>query len=71
MYVDLPLYGPYSNFFVYLCLLVFSILLSLRVDNVLSWHYAVVFLPLWLWDAVLGVSVSLGVGCWVKRKDAR
>ncbi|XP_064404704.1 transmembrane protein 185-like isoform X2 [Halichondria panicea] len=60
-----------SNFFVYLCLLVFSILLSLRVDNVLSWHYAVVFLPLWLWDAVLGVSVSLGVGCWVKRKDAR
>jgi len=56
---------------VYCCLLVFSILLSLRVDELITWNYAVVFIPIWVWNSVLLVSGLLGIGCWIKRKDAR
>lgn len=41
------------------------------MDDVITWHYGIVFLPLWVWNTVLVMAVSLGIGCWVKKKNAR
>ncbi|KAF7639884.1 hypothetical protein Mgra_00000805 [Meloidogyne graminicola] len=45
-----------SKFIVYFCLLIFSIILSLRLDQIISFNYIIVFIPLWLGE----ICVFLG-----------
>ena len=61
----------FSNFTVYCCLLVFSILLSLRVSGVITWNYAAVFIPIWVWNAFVLCGVVVGVVFWIKKKSLR
>ena len=49
----------------------FSVLLSLRVDNIIVWHYAVIFIPLWVWNVLILAGLIVGVAFWVKKKRLR
>lgn len=60
-----------STFFVHCCLLVFTLLLSLRVEGILGWSYGLVFIPLWLWKLVVLAAMLVGVGVWIKKKSLR
>lgn len=61
----------FSNFAVYCCLLVFSVLLSLRVSRTITWNYAAVFIPVWVWNALVLCGVVVGVVFWTRKKTLR
>ena len=61
----------FSNFVVCCCLLVFSLLLSLRADNIITWNYAIIFLPLWVWNTLVLAGLIVGVVFWIKKKRLR
>lgn len=61
----------YSDFILYCCLLAFSVLLSLRVDQVITWNYGVIFLPIWIWNATALVGTVVGVAYFIKKKSLR
>ena len=60
-----------SNFAVYSSLLVFSILLSLRVSRTITWSYAAVFIPIWVWNALVLCGAVVGVVFWTRKKTLR
>lgn len=60
-----------SHFIIYCCLLLFSILLSLQVDGVISQSYGLIFLPLWVWKTVTFAGATAGIILWVKKKKLR
>ncbi|XP_045919943.1 transmembrane protein 185-like [Micropterus dolomieu] len=53
-----------SKFLIYSCLLLFSVLLSLRLDGVIQWNYWAVFTPIWLWKLLVIIGASVGTGVW-------
>ena len=53
------------------CLLVLSVLLSLQVEGVIAWSYGLIFLPLWVWNALTFTGAAMGVVMWIKRKRQR
>ncbi len=61
----------YSDFILYCCLLAFSVLLSLRVDQVITWNYGIIFLPIWVWNAIALVGTVVGVAYFIKKKSLR
>lgn len=61
----------YSDFILYCCLLAFSVLLSLRVDQVITWNYAIIFLPIWVWNAIALVGTVVGVAYFIKKRSLR
>ena len=46
-------------------------LLSLRVDEVITWNYGVIFLPIWVWNAIALVGTVVGVAYFIKKKSLR
>ena len=57
-----------SNLTVYSLLLVFSVLLSLRVEGVICWSYGAVFLPLWVWKFLVAVGTVAGIVGWARKR---
>ncbi|XP_076027738.1 transmembrane protein 185-like [Genypterus blacodes] len=53
-----------SKFLIDSCLLLFSVLLSLRLDGVIQWSYWAVFAPIWLWKLLVIIGASVGTGVW-------
>ena len=60
-----------SKFLVYACLLIFSMLLALRLDQVITVNYAVVFLPLWLGEACVFAGFIVGFISFVLHPPSR
>uniref|UniRef100_A0A3Q3LWG3 Transmembrane protein 185 n=1 Tax=Mastacembelus armatus TaxID=205130 RepID=A0A3Q3LWG3_9TELE len=60
-----------SKFLIYSCLLLFSVLLSLRLDGVIHWSYWAVFTPIWLWKLLVIIGASVGTGVWAHNPQYR
>lgn len=81
VYVKLPALIPdwtffsvclfHSKFLIYACLLLFSVLLSLRLDDKIQWSYWAVFAPIWLWKLMVIVGASVGTGVWARNPQYR
>ncbi|XP_044763860.1 transmembrane protein 185B [Coccinella septempunctata] len=53
-----------SKFVVHTCLLIFTILFALKLDNVISWSYWCVFTPIWVWKGLVILGASVGSYVW-------
>lgn len=60
-----------SKFLIYSCLLLFSVLLSLRLDGVIQWSYWAVFTPIWLWKLLVIIGAAVGTGVWAHNPQYR
>ncbi|KAK7093484.1 transmembrane protein 185A-like [Littorina saxatilis] len=60
-----------SKCLVFCCLLVFSLLFALRLDNTIQWSYWVVFLPIWLWKLAVVCGSVVGSYVWWKHPHYR
>lgn len=60
-----------SKFVVYGCLLVFSLLLALKFDKTIQWSYWIIFLPLWIWKALVIVGCISGTVIWWRNPSYR
>ena len=60
-----------SKFIVYSCLLIFSMLFALRLDGSINWSYWTVFLPLWIWKAIVVSGGMIGTIVWARNPDYR
>lgn len=60
-----------SKFVVFSCLLVFSLLFSLRLDNTVTWSYWVIFLPVWIWKGLVIIGAITGSYVWFKNPQYR
>ncbi|KAM4536890.1 transmembrane protein 185-like isoform 1-T1 [Odontesthes bonariensis] len=60
-----------SKFLIYSCLLLFSVLLSLKLDGVIQWSYWAVFTPIWLWKLLVVIGASVGTGVWAHNPQYR
>ncbi|XP_004711935.1 transmembrane protein 185B [Echinops telfairi] len=60
-----------SKFLIYVCLLLFSVLLPLRLDGVIQWSYWAVLAPIWLWKLTVIVGASVGAGVWARNPRYR
>ncbi|KAH0630832.1 hypothetical protein JD844_004120 [Phrynosoma platyrhinos] len=67
----LLLVHPLAKFLIYACLLLFSVLLSLRLDDKIQWSYWAVFAPIWLWKLMVIVGASVGTGVWARNPQYR
>lgn len=61
----------FSKFLIYSCLLLFSVLLSLRLDGVIQWSYWAVFTPIWLWKLLVITGAAVGTGVWAHNPQYR
>ncbi|XP_077286966.1 transmembrane protein 185A isoform X2 [Arctopsyche grandis] len=53
-----------SKFVVHTCLLIFTALLALRLDNVITWSYWAVFAPIWVWKMLVISGATVGTYVW-------
>ncbi|XP_018006602.1 transmembrane protein 185A [Hyalella azteca] len=60
-----------GKFLVWLCVCVFTALLSLRLDKLLDWTYWAVFAPLWLWKAFVVAGALVANIVWIKNPHYR
>jgi len=60
-----------SKFIVYFSTLIFCILLSWRLDNIISCSYWLIFSPLWIWKAIVVSGATVGVVIWVRNPGYR
>ena len=65
------LYTFCSKFLLYFCLLPFSILLSLKLNNEIDWSIWIVFIPIWLLDVVIIFGAIIGIIVWFNLSDHR
>uniref|UniRef100_A0A4W3GDX0 Transmembrane protein 185 n=1 Tax=Callorhinchus milii TaxID=7868 RepID=A0A4W3GDX0_CALMI len=63
--------GMGCKFLIYACLLLFSVLLSLRLDGVIQWSYWAVFTPVWLWKLMVIIGALVGTGVWARNPQYR
>nr|CAG4645614.1 EOG090X087A [Lynceus sp. MCZ IZ 141354] len=56
---------------VYTCLFGFIVLLSLRLDGMITWSYWIVFAPLWFWKGVTILAAVIGSYSWWRRPPSR
>ena len=56
---------------VYGCLLVFCLLFALRLDGIIQWSYWIVFLPLWIWKALVVIGATVGSSIWWRNPNYR
>lgn len=56
-----------SKFLIFSCLLVFSLLFALRLDNTIKWSYWVVFLPIWIWKFLVIFGAVIGSYVWFRH----
>ncbi|XP_065347685.1 transmembrane protein 185A [Cloeon dipterum] len=60
-----------SKFIVHGCLLLFSIFLSLRLDNTITWSYWTVFSPIWFWKFMAISGALVGSYVWWRHPHYR
>jgi len=60
-----------SKFVIFSCLLVFTLLFSLRLDNTIQWNYWVIFLPIWIWKALVIIGAIVGSYVWFRHPQYR
>ncbi|XP_071846571.1 transmembrane protein 185A-like isoform X2 [Apostichopus japonicus] len=60
-----------AKFLIYLCLLVFMPLLALRLDDTINISYWAVFLPLWLWKAMVMLGALFAGLVWWRHPEYR
>ncbi|KAM6949054.1 transmembrane protein 185A-like [Aplochiton taeniatus] len=60
-----------SKFLIYACLLLFSVLLSLRLDGFIKWSYWALFSPLWFWKLLAVIGALVGTGFWAHNPRYR
>nr|CAG4640968.1 EOG090X087A [Eulimnadia texana] len=60
-----------GKFIVYLCLLSFVTLISLRLDETIQISYWLAFLPLWIWKSIAIVGAVVGTSAWFRRSSLR
>ncbi|XP_076027748.1 transmembrane protein 185-like isoform X1 [Genypterus blacodes] len=58
-----------SEFLLDSCLLLFSVLLSLRLDGVIQWSFRAVYAPIWLWKLLVIIGASVGTGVWAHNSQ--
>ena len=72
--VDLLLFGfspLFRKFVVYLSLLMFVALFSLRLDGVIKTCYWGIFAPLWIWKLLVLIGAGVGSLAWWKHPSSR
>ncbi|XP_021953878.1 transmembrane protein 185B [Folsomia candida] len=60
-----------SKFLVYSCLFVFTILLALRQDGVITWSYWIIFTPIWVWKTTTVLGAVVGSFIWWRHPHYR
>lgn len=60
-----------TKFTVYFSILIFSILLSLRLDHTINISYWLVFLPLWIWKTLTILGALIGIIIWARNPGYR
>ncbi|KAL3862044.1 hypothetical protein ACJMK2_008041 [Sinanodonta woodiana] len=60
-----------SKFVVFSCLLIFSFLFSLRLDNTITWSYWFIFVPIWLWKILVISGAIIGSYVWCRNPQYR
>ncbi|CAK5066161.1 unnamed protein product [Meloidogyne enterolobii] len=60
-----------SKFLVYFCLLIFTIIFSLRLDQIININYIFVFLPLWLGEICVFVGFIVAIVSLIVRPPSR
>ncbi|CAL1545989.1 unnamed protein product [Lymnaea stagnalis] len=60
-----------SKFVVFTCLLVFTVLFSLRLDKSITWSYWFVFLPIWVWKLLVMIGAFIGSSVWLRNPQYR
>lgn len=60
-----------SKFVTYLCLLFFVLLLSLKLDEKIKVGYAVVFLPIWIYNFLIFAGALVGVVSFLSRPPSQ
>ncbi|KAJ8320589.1 hypothetical protein KUTeg_002176 [Tegillarca granosa] len=58
----------FFKFLVFTCLLLFTLLFALRLDDTIKWSYWVIFLPIWIWKIVVIAGASVGRNGYVQYK---
>ncbi|KAH9642222.1 hypothetical protein HF086_005552 [Spodoptera exigua] len=53
-----------SKFVVHSCLLIFTALLALKLDNSITWSYWAVFTPIWVWKFLVVLGATVGTYVW-------
>ena len=61
----------FSKFIVYGCLLIFCLLFALRLDEIISWSFWTIFLPLWIWKALVIIGAVVGSWVWFRHPQYR
>lgn len=61
----------FSKCLVFCCLLVFSLLFALRLDDTIEWSYWVIFLPIWFWKLAVICGSTVGSYVWWKHPHYR
>ena len=61
----------HTKVFVVFLLGIFTCLLSLRLDKVLTCSYWLIFIPLWIWKLAVVSGVIIGTISWRKLKERR
>ncbi|ETN83579.1 hypothetical protein NECAME_07337 [Necator americanus] len=59
------------KFVTYLCLLFFVLLLSLKLDNKIGVGYAIVFLPIWIYNFLIFAGAVVGVISFLSRPPSQ
>ncbi len=61
----------FRKFVVYLNLLIFVALFSLRLDGVVKISYWGIFAPLWIWKLIVLIGAGVGSLAWWKHPSSR
>lgn len=60
-----------SKFTVHCCLLAFTLLFTLRLDQHIDWPFWAIFAPLWLWKAIATLGACIGAIVWCRYPHYR
>jgi len=61
----------HTKFFILVCLLAFTILIALRLDNTITLSYWIIFIPLWIWKLTATLGFFSGAVCWQRLGSQR
>jgi len=60
-----------SKFVLFTSLLLFSLLFTLQLDEVIHWSWWSIFIPLWIWKAIAIAGAGVGSYVWWRRPQSR
>lgn len=60
-----------SKFLVHSCLLIFTAILALKLDDAITWSYWVVFTPIWVWKVIVVSGAAVGTFVWWRHPHFR